>query len=388
MKLLYICGALAAGEKLASLYPCACPLYGVFLVAPALAALFSHALGIAFYRGLCVAVFGAGLYFAAVSPNAETIKLSPWSRQWKRSSPRVESGPVKGEISRRMGIGLDHCRETADINRAILLGERKALPQTLKKAFVEAGTIHIFAVSGLHVMVIAKTLVVLLMFFFVPQRLAGVFSLVPLWWYVHLIGASASSVRAAAMATIDLLAPLFWRKSDSLRSWSITFLAVHVTDPKMITDIGCNLSFTVMLSLILAAKAAKTFRAPLAEGLFFSVAAWAAGAPIAANVFGRVTPGGALANLALLPAAALSVSAGAIGVIASAFSDNLSSHFNNIAALSTDAMRGISKGISSIPYASFKTAAWHPAVCAAWYALLFSSLTCLSRKRSSAAGCL
>lgn len=155
-----------------------------------------------------------------------------------------------------------------------------------------------------------------------------------------------------------------------LRSWAITFLAVHLLFPGLITDIGCNLSFIVMLSLILATRAALTFRLQIIEALFFSVTAWAAGVPIAANAFGRVTPGGVIANIALLPAAGVSVAAGWLGVLLSFVSDFLSIHLNNLAALSTNLMTGVSRAILSLPYASFETLGWHP--------LFFYRLVCSS----------
>lgn len=379
MKLFLICGALAAGEWAASLHPSACTSWPFFLAVALLAALVCHGLAVRAWYVPATALLGAALYFHAVLPHAETYRLSPWARHCRKRCRPSRPEPVKREVSRRIGIGLDHCRETAAVNRAILLGERRALPRDLGKAFIDAGTVHIFAVSGLHVMVIARTLVVLLMFMLFPQRLAGAVSLIPLWGYVWLVDAPPSAVRAGMMASLDLLAPVFWRRRDSLRSWAITFLTVHLVDPRMITDIGCILSFTVMLSLVLATRAAASFRRRWAEAVFFSAAAWAAGAPIAANVFGRVTPGGALANLALLPAAGVSVSAGALGVMASCVSEKLGAHLNNLSALMTSAMAGISRAVASLPMASFETSPWHPAVCVAWYVSLFAGLVFLRR---------
>lgn len=209
MKLLYICGALALGEWIGSRFPSMCALWPLFLLGAFLLALCFYGLEIPFWRGGVVALLGAGLYLYSLSPKAELIRLSPWIRNTRGSFSRQNPRPLKVEISRRIGIGLEHSRQTAEINRAILLGERRSLSPALKNVFVEAGTIHVFAVSGLHVMVIAKILVVLMMLFFVPQRFAGVLSLFPLWWYIWLIGFPPSSVRAAVMASINFMAPLF-----------------------------------------------------------------------------------------------------------------------------------------------------------------------------------
>lgn len=381
MRLLFLCGALAFGEWIASLYPSACTTYPIFLFLGVVLALYLHAFSFPYWQVVFMAFLGVALYFYAVSSRAEEYKLSPWVRHGRKRIEFRQPSPVKKDISTRIGVGLDHCREIASINRAILLGERKALPRELSKAFVDAGTIHIFAVSGLHVMVIAKTLMVLLMLILVPQRIAGVVSLIPLWWYITLVGSPPSAVRAGVMASLNMLAPLFWRESDSLRSWAITFLLVHLIDPKMIADVGCNLSFMVMLALVLASRGAKFFHGWLAEAAFFSVVAWAAGTPISANVFGRVTPGGLLANLVLLPAAGISVSVGALGVMASYISQKIGAHLNNLSALTTSAMSLLSSAVSSLPMSSYKTLPWNPLVCAIWYFALFALLAYLARKK-------
>ena len=98
--------------------------------------------------------------------------------------------------------------------------------------------------------------------------------------------------------------------------------------------------------------------------------AWAAGAPIAANAFGRFTPGGIVANLALLPAAALSVATGVVGALAGFVSETAAAHFNNLAALVTRAMTGVSRAVAGLGWANFEVEEWGFGACAAWYASL------------------
>jgi hypothetical protein len=136
-----------------------------------------------------------------------------------------------------------------------------------------------------------------------------------------------------------------------------------------------------MLALVLASRGAKFFHGWLAKAAFFSVVAWAAGTPISANVFGRVTPGGLLANLLLLPAAGISVSVGALGVMASYISQKIGAHLNNLSALTTSAMSLLSSAVSSLPMSSYKTLPWNPLVCAIWYFALFALLAYLAQKK-------
>ena len=303
-----------------------------------------------------------------------------------RRSLSARLASVRRDLSRRMGIGLDESDHAADLNRAILLGERGRLPKGERSAFVSAGTIHVFAISGLHVMIVAETLAVLLLVAGVPIR-ALAFVLVPaLWLYVAMTGGSPSAVRAAAMASVKYAAPLFWRRGDGLVAWSLTFLAVYGIDPTKVFDVGCALSFAVMLGLVFWGRFTSDFvRGRVASKLVMALAAWAVGTPIAAHAFGRVTPGGIVANLALIPAAGVSVKASVAGVAASFVSDGLAAHVNAFAALVSDAMSGLSHLVAALPWANFEVEPWPVHVCAEWYAAMALSLwllrSVLTRRR-------
>lgn len=308
-----------------------------------------------------------------------------------RGSPVAILDSVRRELSRRMGIGLDGSETVANLNRAILLGERGRLPRGERNAFVSAGTIHVFAISGLHVMVVAETLAFLLLLAGMPVRSLA-FVLVPvLWLYVAMTGASPSAVRAAAMASLGYAAPAFWRRRDGLVAWSLTFLAVYAMDPMKVFDVGCALSFAVMLGLVLWGRFVSEFvHGRIASAFVMTLAAWAVGMPIAAHAFGRVTPGGLIANIALIPAAGLGVKASMAGLAASFVSERLAAHVNAFAALVANAMSGLSHIVASLPWANFEVAPWPVHVCVEWYAAMALSLWLLSSvlRRRRAAGCL
>jgi len=287
---------------------------------------------------------------------------------------------LKAELSRRMGIGLGESASGADLNRAILLGERARLSKSDRDAFAAAGTMHVFAISGLHVMMVAGALSLLLSVSGVPARAAGIAIVPALWAYVAMTGFSPSAVRAAAMASISSSAPLFWRKPDWLVSWSATFLAVYGRDPMMMYDTGCALSFAVMLGIVLWERFAEEFiRSRAISCVATALAIWAVGMPIAARAFGRITPGGILANVVLVPAAGVGVKAALLGVLASAFSDRLAAYANNFAALVSGAMSAVSRITALIPGANAEVEPWSAAKCVAWYAAL-SLLLVLARR--------
>ncbi|MGN0852576.1 MAG: ComEC/Rec2 family competence protein [Kiritimatiellia bacterium] len=298
-------------------------------------------------------------------------------------------GAIAQDLSVRLSAGLDWCPELAKLNSAILLGRRGGLSREKRRLFADAGTIHVFAISGLHVMVVA----LLIRNFLTRLNVTGPFqnlAAIPLIWiYTVLTGLRPSAVRAALMATFWLGAPVLGRKPDSLSAWSATALLVYGLHPEMLFDVGSTLSFTVMLGIVLWIEWTRNFKPlfrdgfrtgrfarvfgeygaanRLLSGFGISLAAWIAGVPIAASVFGRFTPGGLIANLAVLYCAEKMVKIGMAGLLASFFCLPLAALFNNCAAGFTWAMARLSQCIAALPCASYAITSWTLSATLLWY---------------------
>ena len=373
MSLIVFCAALAIGEFAGSFITRYCEAWPIFAMIAASFALFGYGFGVKGWQYGFAFFLGVTLFFVASVESEQQFREQPWMRnRWERTSygeNNAFSG-VRDELSRRIGIGLDSERDAVALNRAILLGERKALPKHMKQAFVESGTMHVFAISGLHVMAVASLLSLIMRLLMVPRRWIGVFALPFLWAYIIIIGYPPSAVRAAIMATFYLMAPIFWRRPDALRAWALTFLLVYIGKPTMITNVGAALSFIVVLSIILAGRYSNRFKSRIVSMIFVTFSAWAAGVPIAAHVFGRVTPGGICANLLLVPVAGVTVVTGMLGMLISFISETLAAYFNNLSALFTDGMVVISETIAGIPGANLEVGKWSLLQCAEWYLVI------------------
>ena len=293
---------------------------------------------------------------------------------------------VRSDLSRRVGLGLEESPETADLNRAILLGERRRISAESRAAFASAGTIHVFAISGLHVLVVARLIFVVLALLRVPLRISGLLLMPFLWSYVWLVGMGPSAVRAATMASFYYCSWLFLRRPSGIVSWSFAFLLTHALAPWRLLDVGCSLSFSVMLALALWSRVRATLNGSAMRAWEVAVIAWAAGVPVIAHTFGHFTPGGLLANIVAVPAAAVSVTAGVLGAAASYVSDTLATHFNGCAALATSVMAGVSRLVASLPFADVKIASWSFFSCCAWYAALAVAFVVARRMRRPVGG--
>ena len=322
--------------------------------------------------------------------------LKPWQRRalWVRGrgssmerlsragrfSPQAFSARARKSLYRRATAGLENMPEAAGLVRAVLFGDRKGISRDSRDAFAVAGTIHVFAISGLHVMVLAKLLQTVFCVCGIPLRAAACVALPLTWLYACFVGAPPSAVRAAAMASFYYGSWTCWRRPDAIASWSQTLVAFSLAAPETLGGTGCILSFAVMLSLALWSRFAGGCEAfvPLRAG--GTAAAWLAGAPVVACAFGRFSPGALFANIAAIPAVCAAFTAGILGVAASFASEPVSRALNAVAGLAMSSLAGFSRLFASVPAFSFEVDPWPLWMCAAWYAALAAAFVLIARR--------
>lgn len=323
-------------------------------------------------------------YLQQNKSNDITARPILWVRGSKCRAERIPSQErtfdkfirhLRHDISRRMKIGHKNNRDAVALNHAILLGDKKLLQYRTRQAFIDSGMIHVFAISGLHVMVIAKSLMFLSTFGLFSTRFSGVAVMPAVWLYVLVTGSPASAVRAAMMASIVSAAPLFFRRANWITAWSITFIILHLISPFNLVRAGSAFSFVVMLSLVLSSHIIDNLCTKrLTKALCFSFVAWAAGVPIAARLFGRISIAGIVGNVLMVPSAAAATVASAGGVACSYLSARVAAYLNNLAGLILNVMAGFATFASRIPFSHLRVQHWPLSECALWYAALAALL--------------
>ena len=121
---------------------------------------------------------------------------------------------LSDSLMRRVGKGVEWSRELQSFSGAMLLGRRDGIPYGRLAVFAAAGTIHVFAISGLHVMLIAGLLNGFLKAFGLSRRMCAACAIPMLAGYVMLIGYPPSAVRAGLMVSLYLGAYLFGRRNS------------------------------------------------------------------------------------------------------------------------------------------------------------------------------
>ncbi len=140
------------------------------------------------------------------------------------------------------------------IAEALLVGYRLDIDDMTWQAYTNTGIVHIIAISGMHMAMIYKTvlwLLLLIPFMKKNKKISIIISVVLMWVFACITGLPASVVRAASMFTIIAFGDIQDKKSNTLNMlFASAFLMLSV-NPSFLMDVGFQLSFLAVLSLIL-----------------------------------------------------------------------------------------------------------------------------------------
>jgi len=142
-----------------------------------------------------------------------------------------------------------HSPETASLLRGLLLADRKEINYQTREQFVNAGVVHVLAVSGLHVGYII--FIFLAVFGRFNLFLRSTLTIVSLICFMLITGVPPSVFRATVMAIVIIIAYLSNRSTNLFNSISIAALIILIINPNEIYNPGFQLSFAAVLSIAL-----------------------------------------------------------------------------------------------------------------------------------------
>ncbi|MBL7070505.1 MAG: ComEC family competence protein [Candidatus Omnitrophica bacterium] len=203
----------------------------------------------------------------------------------------------------------------ASIAEAIILGNRQNIPAPVYKLMANSGTVHILVVSGFHVGIVAFIAGLLLKLIRLRRRIR-IFLIIPfLIAYCLVTGATIPVLRATLMVIVFISAYLVKREPDIYNSLSLAALAILIINPKDLFNIGFQLSFVSVISIVyLYPKIRRLLRLErikifglrfFGECLAVSLSAWFGTAGLIWHYFRIFSPVAPLANIFIVPLAAL-----------------------------------------------------------------------------------
>jgi competence protein ComEC len=138
---------------------------------------------------------------------------------------------------------------------ALVLGIKDEVDQETKQAYANTGTTHIMAVSGLQVGLLFAAVTWLLGL--LPGRRgpwfrmgAALLGLAVIWSYAFVTGLSASVLRAAVMFTFVIVGQSVGRRANMFNTLALAAFALLCYDPYLLCDVGFQLSFLAVLSIV------------------------------------------------------------------------------------------------------------------------------------------
>ena len=136
---------------------------------------------------------------------------------------------------------------------ALLLGQKESLDKDIKQAYSETGTLHILAVSGLHVGIIYSILLLPLAAFkqghpFRKGYLVLVVALI--WVYAAMTGFSPSVIRAAAMFSLFTAGQMRKRRPSVWNILAFSALLMLAIDPEVRGNLGFQLSYLAVAGIV------------------------------------------------------------------------------------------------------------------------------------------
>ena len=279
--------------------------------------------------------------------------------------------------------------EGGQLLAATMLGRTALLPPPAKAAFTATGTLHLFAISGLHIAGMAAALLWVTQKLHLPKLPCGILILGGLWLYVAITGSAPSSMRAWLMTLFLWAGQQTERATSSLQSLALAGTVTLLLHPEAISDPGFQLSYLAVLALItlgtnlatsltqptlaqqLTARSApsrwqklwQNFHQKMIQAWCLTAAATLAGLPLSLYFFGQMSFSGLWANLVLIPLAEVPLIFGLASTVLSPWHEllPLAQWLNGVAVIFLQGMTWLAEQFAQTPHT-----VWHHSLKPAW----------------------
>jgi ComEC/Rec2-related protein len=278
-------------------------------------------------------------------------------------------------IQRQLEYGLDASPEITALIESMILGLSGDTPQDAREMFQRTGTMHLFAVSGLNVAMLAGILLALLRALRVSGAAPVIIAIPLLAFYALVTGLPASCVRATIMGALILLAPVFDRRAVIGNSVCASAVLILAWDTNQLFIPGFQFSFVLVLTIVFLARRIELWFAPfgapdpflprilwsrwqslraatwqLAAGtLGVTLSAWVGSLAFTAGYFHLFSPAAIVANLFAVPLAFIVLALGVATLLVIPFWKAGAVLINNANWLSAKALLFVIKMFALLP---------------------------------------
>ena len=253
---------------------------------------------------------------------------------------QVVSNSLRDAIERRLEALILPSKEDTEqyaakqqslaLLESLLLGDRRQLQPDQRDAFADSGAMHVLAVSGLHVGIIAAIILWILSLgyslvipweYYRLRRLQRVLAITLIWGYAFLTGMSVSVMRSALMFSLMPLGNLHIESTMKYNRLAAAALIILLINPNAIQSPSFLLSFSAVWAIMyyfsrwkryiplptekgsVIVRTMQSFRTSCLELLAISTAAQIGTLPFTLLFFGQMANYFLLTNCIVLPLA-------------------------------------------------------------------------------------
>ncbi len=275
--------------------------------------------------------------------------------------------------------------------KALILGERRDLNRDVVTDFINTGTVHVLAVSGLHVGFIAA--IFLLIFGRFGIYIRAVFTVLGLIIFVLISGAHPSVIRATVMAVTLIVAFLSGRDYNPVNALSFAALLLLVYNPRELFNPGFQLSFSAVLSILafypyFSTYIKRNLNGKLIRGILLFVAvsfsAQIGTLPFTLVYFHKLSLISLAANLFIVPLIGIILSLSVTSLILLPISHYLASLYALVNSLAIDILFLIAEFISQLKFSYLDIYDFSLSNALLYYSLLFLLIYAFGHFRKTA----
>jgi len=222
----------------------------------------------------------------------------------------------------------------------LLAGDRSGIPDALRSDFQRSGLVHVLAISGFHVVLLAGMLMIFLKATGLPHRVVRILAIVLLFLYIPVTGGSPAVRRAVLMFAVPQVGALFQRPANTLNSLGVALLFIVIPEPSVIWNPGFQLSVAATMGILIGGfwnplkqlpeeiqknKWLARLQSLVVEPTYVTLCATLSTSPFLIHHFKTLSPFAWLGNIVVVPAISMGMQAGLFALLSPL--DFLREHF-------------------------------------------------------------
>jgi len=264
----------------------------------------------------------------------------------------------------------------AGLYQALLIGDSSGLSLEVSEMYRATGIMHILAISGSHLVVVAFLTTIFFRFLvnrfpwlllrLPATKIALALSFPVLFLYTGFAGFQPPVARSLIMTGVFITAILLDRQWSSLNNLAIAAFCILLLNPLSIHTASFQLSFAATAAIVLTMPRLaawrpqkdnrslwQTLRYFLISGLFISCAAFFATAPLALYHFNRLSPLGPITTLLVTPFLCFwTLPLGLVAILTQPFAPMIAIFFLKTGAFGIQISHALTAFIAGLPFSS------------------------------------